>query len=90
MLRGIDTKEKINVEQFEEKVVRIYNEYKDLDIDAKYIDLWNMFVEMIEFIQENSNGGQEMSPQEVLGLMKDLGFSQEDLKELIKSGIKND
>lgn len=89
MLNEIKTK-KIDVKEFEKKVENTYEKFKDIEENSEYIELWNTFVEMIEFIQESNFSNEEMTPREALELMKEVGFSPEEMKDIIKSGIQND
>ena len=59
-----------------------------MDIDEKYLELWNSFVELIEYIQQ-IDSGNEMSASEAINLMKELGMSNDDLKDLLMASMKN-
>ena len=50
MLDSINTKRKSD--DFEEKIKEVYDKYCEMDIDEKYLELWNSFVELIEYIQQ--------------------------------------
>lgn len=86
MLDSINTKRKSD--DFEEKIKEVYDKYCEMDIDEKYIELWNAFVELIEYIQQ-IDSGNEMSAAEAINLMKELGMSNDDLKDLLMASMKN-
>ena len=45
MLDSINTKRKSD--DFEEKIKEVYDKYCEMDIEEKYLELWNAFVELI-------------------------------------------
>ena len=86
MLDSINTKRKSD--DFEEIIKEVYDKYCEMDIDEKYLELWNSFVELIEYIQQ-IDSGNEMSASEAINLMKELGMSNDDLKDLLMASMKN-
>ena len=87
MLDKINTRKK--EENFEEKIVGIYNKYEKIKIDDQYIELWNGFVDLIEYVQQLSNECN-LSPLEAIDLMRELGMTNEDFKQLLMTSIQND
>ncbi|MCI8271879.1 MAG: hypothetical protein HFG16_06160 [Erysipelotrichaceae bacterium] len=87
MLDKINTRKK--EENFEEKIVGIYNKYEKIKIDDQYIELWNGFVDLIEYVQQLSNESN-LSPLEAIDLMRELGMTNEDFKQLLMTSIQND
>lgn len=86
MLNNINTRKK--TEDFEEKIESIYNKYAKQKIADEYVELWNGFVELIEYIQ-NLKGSDEMSPTEAINLMRELGMTNEDFRTLLLTSMKN-
>lgn len=86
MLSNINTKKRIM--NFEDRIEYIYEKYESKDIPDEYLDLWNGFVELIEYIQ-NSQQQNEISPLEAIQAMKEVGFKDEDFRELILGSIRN-
>lgn len=92
MLKNIK-KEKITIEEMEKVIESVYNKFNGkINEDNEYLPLWNAFITLIEFVQDNFDDSSDgdMSPAEAIELMKDLGFTTEDMKDLIKSGITNE
>lgn len=81
-----DVKVKEN-DEFEERIIKIYNQYEKKDIEEEYKDLWNGFVELIQYIQ-NQNTVNNMSPMEMIKLLKEIGFQDYEIKELFLSQMK--
>lgn len=81
-----DVKVKEN-DEFEERIIKIYNQYEKRDIEEEYKDLWNGFVELIQYIQ-NQNTVNNMSPMEMIKLLKEIGFQDYEIKELFLSQMK--
>ncbi len=81
-----DVKVKEN-DEFEERILKIYNQYEKKDIEEEYKDLWNGFVELIQYIQ-NQNTVNNMSPMEMIKLLKEIGFQDYEIKELFLSQMK--
>lgn len=86
MLNNINTRKK--TEDFEENIEKIYKKYASQDIDPAYNELWNGFVDLIEYIQNLREPG-EMSPIEAVNLMKDLGMTNDDFKTILLASMKN-
>ena len=87
MLDKINTRKK--EENFEEKIVGFYNKYEKIKFDDQYIELWNGFVDLIEYVQQLSNESN-LSPLEAIDLMRELGMTNEDFKQLLMTSIQND
>lgn len=87
MLDKINTRKK--EDNFEEKIAEIYNKYEGMDIDDQYLELWNGFVELIEYVQQLSNESN-LSPLDAINLMKELGMTNEDFKQLLMTSIQNE
>lgn len=85
MFDNLETKK--DTESFEEKIIQIYNKYAKIDIDENYIDLWNGFVELIQYIQ-NQDNTNNISPMEAIGLMKEIGLSSDEIKQLFLEQLK--
>ena len=67
MFETVDTKK--NNEDFEKKITQIYNKYSKIEIDEEYLELWNGFVDLIQFIQDQDTINN-MSPMAVIKLRK--------------------
>lgn len=78
---------KKDTETFEEKIIQIYNKYEKIDIDDNYIDLWNGFVELIQYIQ-NQDTTNNISPLEAIELLKEIGLSGDEIKQLFLEQLK--
>lgn len=76
-----------NDDNFEERILQIYNQYEHRDISDEYKDLWNGFVELIQYIQ-NQDTVNNMSPMEMIKLLKEIGFSDQEIKNLFLAQIK--
>ena len=76
-----------NTDDFEEKIIQIYKKYENMNIDKAYIELWNGFVDLIQYIQ-NQNSVSNMSPMEAIQLLKEIGLKNEDIKELFLAQMK--
>lgn len=85
MFETVDTKK--NNEDFEKKITQIYNKYSKIEIDEEYLELWNGFVELIQFIQDQDTINN-MSPMEVIKLMKEIGLADYEIKELFLQQMK--
>lgn len=85
MFETVDTKK--NNEDFEKKITQIYNKYSKIEIDEEYLELWNGFVELIQFIQDQDTINN-MSPMEVIKLMKEIGLTDYEIKELFLQQMK--
>ncbi len=81
----------INVQKdqddFEDRIMQIYNKYEHADIDKEYTELWNGFVDLIRYIQ-NQDSLSNMSPMQLIQLMKDIGFTNYEIKELFLAQMK--
>ena len=81
----------INVQKdqddFEDRIMQIYNKYEHADIDKEYTELWNGFVDLIRYIQ-NQDSLSNMSPMQMIQLMKDIGFTNYEIKELFLAQMK--
>lgn len=85
MFETVDTKK--NSEDFEKKITQIYNKYSKIEIDEEYLELWNGFVELIQFIQDQDTINN-MSPMEVIKLMKEIGLTDYEIKDLFLQQMK--
>lgn len=85
MFETVDTKK--NNKDFEKKITQIYNKYSKIEIDEEYLELWNGFVELIQFIQDQDTINN-MSPMEVIKLMKEIGLADYEIKELFLQQMK--
>ena len=85
MFETVDTKK--NSEDFEKKITQIYNKYSKIEIDEEYLELWNGFVELIQFIQDQDTINN-MSPMEVIKLMKERGLTDYEIKDLFLQQMK--
>lgn len=85
MFETVDTKK--NNEDFEKKITQIYNKYSKIEIDEEYLELWNGFVELIQFIQDQDTINN-MSPMEVIKLMKEIGLADYEIKDLFLQQMK--
>lgn len=85
MFETVDTKK--NNEDFEKKITQIYNKYSKIEIDEEYLELWNGFVELIQFIQDQDTINN-MSPMEVIKLMKEIGLTDYEIKDLFLQQMK--
>lgn len=85
MFGAIDTTK--NKDDFEKKIIQIYNKYVDMKIQDEYVELWNGFVDLIQYIQ-NQDSMSNISPMEAIQLMKEIGLKNEDIKELFLAQMK--
>ncbi len=85
MFKGVDTR-KTN-DDFEKKITQIYNKYSEVEISDEYLELWNGFVELIQFIQ-GQDTIDNMSPMEVIKLMKEIGLTEYEIKDLFLQQMK--
>ena len=85
MFDNVDIKKKND--DFENKIIRIYNKYADMNIAEEYIELWNGFVELIQYVQ-NQNTIDNMSPMEMIKLLKEIGLSDNEIKQLFLQQMK--
>ena len=85
MFETVDTKK--NNEDFEKKITQIYNTYSKIEIDEEYLELWNGFVDLIQFIQDQDTINN-MSPMEVIKLMKEIGLADHEIKDLFLQQMK--
>lgn len=85
MFEGVDTRK--NNDDFEEKIIQIYNKYSKVEISDEYLELWNGFVELIQYIQ-GQDTINNMSPMEVIQLMKEIGLNNREIKEMFLMQMK--
>ena len=85
MFETVGTKK--NNEDFEKKITQIYNKYSKIEIDEEYLELWNGFVDLIQFIQDQDTINN-MSPMEVIKLMKEIGLADHEIKDLFLQQMK--
>ena len=85
MFEHVDTQKK--TDDFERRITKIYNKYAEKDIAEEYMELWNGFVELIQYIQ-NQNTIDNMSPMEMIKLLKEIGMTETDIKELFLQQMK--
>lgn len=85
MFETVDTKK--NNEDFEKKITQIYNKYSKIEIDEEYLELWNGFIDLIQFIQDQDTINN-MSPMEVIKLMKEIGLADHEIKDLFLQQMK--
>ena len=52
MFEHVDTQKK--TDDFERRITKIYNKYAEKDIAEEYMELWNGFVELIQYIQNQN------------------------------------
>ena len=48
MFENVDTQKKND--DFEKRITQIYNKYAGVDIAEEYMELWNGFVDLIQYI----------------------------------------
>ncbi|MCU0080462.1 hypothetical protein [Extibacter muris] len=85
MFENVDTRK--DNEDFEKKITQIYNRYSKIEISDKYLELWNGFVELIQYVQ-GQDTINNMSPMEVIALMKEIGLEDYEIKDLFLQQIK--
>lgn len=85
MFENVDTQKKND--DFEKRITQIYNKYAGVDIAAEYMELWNGFVDLIQYIQ-NQNTIDNMSPMEMIKLLKEIGMSDLEIKQLFLQQMK--
>lgn len=85
MFENVDTRK--DSEDFEKKITHIYNKYARSDIDNEYMELWNGFVELIQFVQ-GQDTINNMSPMEMIKLMREIGLNNREIKELFLQQMK--
>lgn len=85
MFEHVDTQKK--TDDFERRITKIYNKYAEKAIAEEYMELWNGFVELIQYIQ-NQNTIDNMSPMEMITLLKEIGMTETDIKELFLQQMK--
>lgn len=85
MFENVDTRK--DNEDFEKKITQIYNKYSKIEISDEYLELWNGFVELIQFVQ-GQDTINNMSPMEIIKLMKEIGLSNREIKELFLQQMK--
>lgn len=76
-----------NQDDFEARIMQIYNKYEHIDIAKEYTELWNGFVDLIRYIQ-NQDSLSNMSPMQLIQLMKEIGFNNHEIKELFLTQMK--
>ena len=74
-------------EDFEKKITQIYNKYSRIEINDEYLELWNGFVELIQFVQ-GQDTINNMSPMEIIKLMKEIGLNDYEIKQLFLQQMK--
>lgn len=85
MFENVDTQKKND--DFEKRITQIYNKYVGVDIAEEYMELWNGFVDLIQYIQ-NQNTIDNMSPMEMIKLLKEIGMSDQEIKQLFLQQMK--
>lgn len=85
MFENVDTRK--SSDDFEKKITQIYNKYSKIEISAEYLELWNGFVELIQFVQ-GQDTIDNMSPMEIITLMKEMGLNNLEIKELFLQQMK--
>lgn len=85
MFENVDTQKKND--DFEKRITQIYNKYARVDIAEEYMELWNGFVDLIQYIQ-NQNTIDNMSPMEMIKLLKEIGMSDLEIKQLFLQQMK--
>lgn len=85
MFENVDTQKKND--DFEKRITQIYNKYAVVDIAEEYMELWNGFVDLIQYIQ-NQNTIDNMSPMEMIKLLKEIGMSDLEIKQLFLQQMK--
>lgn len=85
MFENLDTENRND--DFEKRITQIYNKYAKIDIDENYMELWNGFVEMIQYIQ-NQNTIDNMSPMEMIKLLREIGMTEQEIKQLFLQQMK--
>lgn len=85
MFENLDTENRND--DFEKRITQIYNKYVSMDIEEKYMELWNGFVEMIQYIQ-NQNTIDNMSPMEMIKLLREIGMTEQEIKQLFLQQMK--
>lgn len=74
-------------DDFEKKITQTYNKYAKINIDDEYLELWNGFVELIQYVQ-GQDTINNMSPMEVIKLMREIGLSDYEIKKLFLEQMK--
>ena len=85
MIESVDTRK--DDETFENRITQIYNKYSRKEISEEYLELWNGFVELIEYVQ-GQDTINNMSPMEVIKLMKEIGLNDYEIKNLFLQQMK--
>lgn len=87
MLDKINTRKKSD--DFEEYISDVYDKYSSMTIDKDYEELFNAFVALIEYIQQMDQTNNDISIAEAIKIMKDCGFTDKELKQLIRESMNN-
>ena len=85
MFENVDTQK--TPDDFEKRITLIYNKDAGVDIAEEYMELWNGFVDLIQYIQ-NQNTIDNMSPMEMIKLLKEIGMSDQEIKHLFLQQMK--
>lgn len=85
MFENVDTRKEN--EDFEKKITQIYNKYSKIEINDEYLELWNGFVELIQFVQ-GQDTINNLSPMELIELMKEIGLTNYEIKQLFLQQMK--
>ncbi len=87
MLDKINTRKKSD--DFEEYISDVYDKYSSMTIDEDYKDLFEAFVGLIEYIQQMGQNNNDISIAEAIQIMKECGFTDNELKKLIRESMNN-
>ena len=70
------------------RIEKIYEKYANKEISDEYMELWNGFVDLIEYIQ-NTNSAPQLTPLESIEMLKKIGFTNNDIKKIFMENITN-
>ena len=60
-----------------------------MTIDKDYEELFKAFVALIEYIQQMGQTNNDISITEAIQIMKECGFTDKELKQLIRESMNN-
>lgn len=80
-----EIKKKQEEKKIDDTTTRYWDMIEDGSFDEKYKELWDGYLLLLEKVQQNTG---QISPAEGMQMMKELGFTTEEIKDLLKSTIK--
>lgn len=80
-----EIKKKQEEKRIDDTTTKYWKMIEDETFDKEYQELWDVYIILLEKSQQSAN---QVSPAEGMQMMKDLGFTTEEIKELLKSTIK--